>query len=76
MSDLGPILKPVYVLMAKNCDGFRAPVGVFTSKSELEHSIKHYTECVNKTMKSYKFYVLEFIDGVVNPKLTFGIDFF
>lgn len=76
MSDLGPILKPVYVVMAKNYHGFRAPVGVFTSKSELDHSLKHYREHVDKTMNSYQFYVLEFTDGVINPKLTFGIDFF
>jgi hypothetical protein len=61
--------------MARNSNGYRSPIGVFTSKPDLDESLKDCIDRVRKSKNSYYFYALEFVDGVVNTKLTFGIDF-
>lgn len=61
----------IYVVMAKNCDGYRAPMGAFTVKDELEEWLKTARKNYGQ---SYMFYVLEYVDGIPNPKLALGVD--
>lgn len=63
-------MNKIYALMAKNCNGYRAPVCVAGTSAQITRAME--SSEITSRKNSYTFYVVEFNDGEVQFDTCFG----